>query len=68
MANSKFPNQSTPFKDTLGAGGVTVRGFYLESDEDGFIEGPIEIADEIAPHGFLPQERPVKDAPAKGKK
>lgn len=68
MANSKFPNQSTTFKDTLGAGGITVRGFYLETDEDGFIEGPLEIADEIKSHGFLPMERPAPQSSGKGKK
>ena len=65
---SKFPSSTISFKDTLKTGGITVRGFYLETDPDGFIEGPREIAAEIAPHGFVPEARPAASDDKGGKK
>ena len=60
MATNQFPNSLTSFKDTLGRGKISVQGFIIEADEDGFIECPAHLAPEIAPHGFLPQARPAK--------
>ena len=52
-------DKKTTFKDTRNAGGVSVRGFYLESDAQGYIEAPRELRSELEPHGFLLQERPA---------
>ena len=59
MATSRFPNTQRTYKDTRKCGGISVRGFYLETDADGFIEAPADLAEEIEPHGFLPMERPA---------
>lgn len=67
MPNSKFPNTTTTFFDSRKCGVISVRGFMLEPDEDGFIEGPADMADEIEPHGFVPMERPAKPAKDEGK-
>ena len=55
--SSKFPNTQRSFHDTRGAGGISVRGFYLESDKDGLVEAPADLAEEMAPHGFVPVDR-----------
>jgi hypothetical protein len=60
MGKNSFANSMTTYKDTFGKGAISVRGFNLETDEDGFIEGPPDIAADIAPHGFLPMPRPEK--------
>lgn len=55
MATSKrssFNSSQVRYADTKGAGGITVRGFELETDEDGYIEAPPDLAADIAPHGF----------------
>ena len=57
---NKFPNTNRFFKDTRKTGGISVRGFYLEPDADGFIEAPADLADEIFPHGFVPMDRPAQ--------
>lgn len=58
MAQSKFSRVvDIAFKDTRGAGVIVVRGIELQSDEDGFVEGPAELEREIAPHGFIPVEK-----------
>lgn len=58
MAGNKFPNQNVTFFDSRRCGGVSVRGFFLETDDDGFVEAPPALADELAPHGFLRKDRP----------
>ena len=58
-----FPNTLQTYKDTKNCGSISVRGFLLQVDEDGFIEGPPDLAADIAPHGFLPMPRPAKAAP-----
>ena len=66
--SSRFPNNTTTYKDTLGKGSISVRGFALTADEDGFIEGPADLAADIEPHGFVPQERPKKTLGLPGRK
>ena len=56
---NKFPNVHRTYKDTKNCGGISVRGFVLESDGQGFIEAPADLAVELEPHGFVPMERPV---------
>ena len=65
---STYPNSLRTYKDTFKKGSISVRGFTLETDEDGFIEGPPDIANDIAPHGFVPMARPVKTLGLPGKK
>jgi hypothetical protein len=60
MSKSQFPNTNVSFKDTLNCGAISLRGFMLECDEDGFIEGPADIEQDIKPHGFVKMERPKK--------
>ena len=67
QAAHQFPNQLTTFKDTLNKGSISVRGFNLTCDADGFVEGPADLARDIAPHGFLPMPRPAP-VKAQGKK
>lgn len=55
-AASKFPKQTQVlFLDTMNRGGISVRGIQLET-EDGIIEGPADLAEEIRPHGFIALE------------
>jgi hypothetical protein len=56
----RFPKQDQTYFDSYKRGTISVRGFILEADEDGFIEGPLDIAKDIEPHGFIPMSRPVK--------
>lgn len=61
---TKFPRHTeVRFKDTRGCGGITVRGIQLESDEDGFVEGPPDLAADIEPHGFVAEEKWFKALP-----
>ena len=55
---SKYPGNVT-YKDTKGCGALTVRGFELHTDPDGYIEAPADVAAEIAPHGFIREDRPT---------
>lgn len=54
---SRFNAQEVSYKDTRSAGSVTVRGFELFADEDGYIYGPPNIEEDIKPHGFVRQEK-----------
>ena len=54
---SKFPNTQRFYQDSRKCGGISVRGFYLETDKDGLVEAPADLADEIFPHGFVPVDR-----------
>ena len=61
MANGKrssFISSQIRYADTLATGGITVRGFELQTDEDGLIEAPPDLAKEIEPHGFLAEGTP----------
>ena len=53
MATSKFPSSNVRYKDTRGAGTITVAGFEMAADKDGFIEAPPSFAEDLFPHGFL---------------
>lgn len=45
------------FADTRACGALSIRGFQIEPDADGFIEGPADIAKEIEPHGFIAEDK-----------
>ena len=60
MSRNPFENSLRTFKDTQGCGSISVRGFNVEVDKDGFATLPADAADEVAPHGFVPQERPAQ--------
>ena len=34
-----------------------MRGVELQTDSDGFIEGPADLEKDIEPHGFIPAEK-----------
>ena len=55
----QFPNSIRTFKDTFNRGQISVRGFNLVTDKEGFIEAPADLAKDIEPHGFMPMARPV---------
>lgn len=59
---SKFSQSDVTFKDTRKAGGISVRGIQVETDEDGFIEAPADLAKEIEPHGFIRADRPTAES------
>lgn len=63
---NKFPTTHVKYVDTYGAGGVTVGGFELTS-ENGIVEGPAHIGPSIAPHGFYPEGSPRANAFLKAK-
>ena len=58
--SSIFPTNSATYKDTQGKGRIVVRGYTLTADDQGFIEAPADIADEILPHGFVKAQRPAQ--------
>lgn len=62
MSTNPFENSLTTFKDTLNCKRITVRGFNVEVDDDGFVVLPADAAAEVAPHGFVPMRRPAKQA------
>ena len=55
---SRFPNLLRTFRDSRNCGGISIRGIYLETAEDGFVEAPADMAEEMAAHGFLAEARP----------
>jgi hypothetical protein len=57
---SKFSQSEVPYKDTRGCGSITIHGIPLECDSDGFIDAPADMEAELAPHGFVRQERQPK--------
>ncbi len=65
---SSFNASQVRYADTKGAGGITVRGFELETDEDGYIEGPPDLAKDVEPHGFFQEGTPQERAWAEQRK
>jgi hypothetical protein len=64
-SKSSFQKQAfVRFQDTRKYGGITVRGIELQTDQEGFIEGPADLENEIAPHGFIPAEKWFAGLPA----
>ena len=51
--STKFPNTNVRFRDTRGAGGVSVEGYELHTDDDGFVEAPPRLQGHLSAHGFL---------------
>jgi hypothetical protein len=60
--SSKFSASEVCYKDTRGSGSISIHGIELHADEDGFIEAPASLAAELAPHGFVKADRPIKPA------
>lgn len=58
MATKTFPNKMTRYLDTRKAGGITIQGIELDTDEDGFVEAPGGFVKEMIPHGFYPEGSP----------
>jgi hypothetical protein len=52
-ADNRFPSAFSRFEDTQKTGGITIEGFELKTDKDGFIECPDRMAPALLPHGFL---------------
>jgi len=50
---SRIPSTNVRYKDTYGSGVITVNGFELEVDKDGWIEAPATYEELLAPHGFV---------------
>jgi len=46
------------FKDTRGAGSITIEGYELTSDPDGFIEAPLRMEEQLSSHGFIREGAP----------
>lgn len=67
---NRVPNTYVRYRDTYGSGVITINGFELETDRDGFIEAPATYESELAPHGFLRENSPAhqKWAAAQAKK
>lgn len=58
MANqNRFPNSQVRFRDTYEAGSITVRGIELQTDENGYVEGPPDLEKDIEAHGFVRVEK-----------
>ena len=67
--SSKFPvNTNVPFKDTENRGSISVHNVLLTVDEEGFIEAPASVAEDIKPHGFIRMQRPAPQAKSNQKK
>jgi hypothetical protein len=66
MATSKFsPKEAyVRYQDTRKSGGISIRGVELQTDADGFIEGPADLEKDIAPHGFILAEKWFAGLPA----
>lgn len=52
-AGNVFPSANVRFKDTRGAGAITVQGYELKNDENGFVECPARFEDILSAHGYL---------------
>ena len=51
---NRFPTSMVLYKDTRKCENITVRNIELRADDNGIIEGPADLKDEISPHGFIP--------------
>jgi len=66
---SKFPvNTNVTYKDTEGRGSISVHNVLLTIDEEGFIEAPANVEEDIKPHGFVRMNRPAPQVKSNQKK